>query len=471
MKTGFDRKRKGSVLMLVAVSMVTLIAVAGLGIDVGMMYRMRAQMQLAADAASLAAAVQVSADQLATAKKFSSLNGFTDGVGGCTIGGGMVAGTPTDYQITIAQPYLTLFVGLVGAKKIDLQVQSVARYSSQMPISINGGGTPGNASNLATLSCFGPYALFGNGDAYSTMFLNDGTANPCYNRNGYDFVITIPSNYQTLFSTNKLVVQLYDPDCRNSGSNSIDEIRDPNSGSSQYPITLPAGFVKNTKTQYTVFTVPNGLKDLTTQTQIAQATYCTETATERLWVTPAGFSIDLTAYPGVTQFRLNAKAIAGSSENGYFLRAGPPSLEQTTDWTTTQFSALSTEQQAALDNIKATGYLPLNINSSGTLDINLGTLPAANGVPYNVSILKFDTDVGASRWGITYTDTNSIINYQGENNTAGAAFKTDTIPIPSDYPGGTLTAHYTGGASDTSSWSMTYLGNAVGNPGKVKLIQ
>ena len=40
--------------------------------------------------------------------------------------------------------------------------------------------------------------------------------NPAYNANGYDFQVTVPANYRTLFGTNRLVVQLDPPDSSNA---------------------------------------------------------------------------------------------------------------------------------------------------------------------------------------------------------------------------------------------------------------
>ena len=467
------RRRQGAVLVLIAVGAATLIGMAGLAIDVGLAYRQHAAMQMACDAAALAGVVQLPASQtggtdnmLAEAKRFAGLNGFTDGQNGCTVTGSIPTGSPNDYRVIITSNFAPLFTALVGAKRFTMSTAATARNFSRLPVSITGGGNPGQSNSITTLSVFGPYAYHSYGDAYSTKYLQNGQPNPSYNPNGFDFQITVPANYRTLFNTNILNVQVFDPDCGDNpgaASSGTDELR-PNNTAAPAP---PAGFVQNTTTQYSVFTVPNGFKDLTTQTQIAQATYGQDASVSNIWVTPTGFSINLDDYPGVTSFRLNVKAINGSSENGFNLRAGPPSLNQSTDWATTQADFSTAAKRSALDMIQASGLLPLNFDGSGTANIGLGTLPAANGTPYRVHIMKFDTDVGAT--GVNYTDT--LGNTYPGTLAGNDQFAEDIINIPGTYAGGSLTAHYTAGASDTSSWSMTYEGAAAGLPGVVKLIE
>lgn len=470
--------RRGGVLVLIGVSATTLIALAGLAIDVGLAYRQHCTMQMACDAAALAGVVQLPPAQtpgqdlmIQEARRFAALNGFSHGVNGCTVTGAIPAGSPNDYEVVITSNFTPLFVAMVGVRMFNMSVSATARAFSQLPVDINGGGLPGQANNVTTLSAFGPYALFSNGDAYSARFLDNGRVNPSYNANGYDFQISVPANYRTMFSTNRLVVQIFDPDTgHNSGgaTDGNDEIRARNGNipSSQ----IPADFNQLTTTKYTITTVPNGFKDLTSQVQIATATYRDNAATSNVWVTPTGFDINLDDYPDVTQFRLNVKTLNGSSENGFLLRAGPPGLASSSDWSTSNSNFNTAAKRDALNMIKSSGYLPLNFNRPGTTEtaaIGLGTLPPANGVSYRVHILKFDTDVGAVSIG--YRDSNG--NTWPGLLSAGGQFRTDTFTVPASYPGGKLTADYRAGGTDTSSWSMTYEGSAPGLPGTVKLIK
>ena len=471
------RNRRASVLVLISLSATTLIALAGLAIDVGLAYRQHSAMQVACDAAALAGVVQPPPSQtpgqdlmLQEARRFAQLNGFSDGVSGVAVTGQIPPGSPNDYEVVITSQFAPLFTALVGVRMFTMSVGATARAFSQMPVDINGGGLPGQSNNVTTLSAFGPYAMFSFGDAYGTMFLDSGRVNPAYNPNGYDFQVTVPANYRTVFNTNHLVVQIFDPDTGdNAGgaTNGTDEIRDlnPNIPANQ----IPADYDRLTKTRYTLTTVPNGFRDLTTQTQVATATYGQDSTTSDKWITPSGFDINLDNYPGVTQFRLNVKTLNGASENGYLLRAGPPAMATTADWSTANSNFNTAAKQDALNMIKSSGYLPLNFNTSSTqtASIGLGQLPPANGTPYSVHILKFDTDVGAVSVG--YRDTNG--NTWPGALAANGQFKTDTFSLPGTYPGGKLTADYRAGGTDTSSWSMTYDGSSPGLPSTVKLIK
>jgi uncharacterized membrane protein len=81
-------QHSGQVLLLSVFSMLALIGIAGLAVDIGLLYSTRRQMQTAADAAGIAGAnaLQTSQSQnyeLAAAD-VAGLNGFTNGQSGVT---------------------------------------------------------------------------------------------------------------------------------------------------------------------------------------------------------------------------------------------------------------------------------------------------------------------------------------------------------------------------------------------------
>jgi hypothetical protein len=464
-KYAFECDRKGSVIALMAVSLTMLVGMAGLGIDVGMAYRHRAAMQLACDAAALAACVESNdANALAKARQLAGANGFVHGENGCQVTGARVTGSRGDYDVTIIQPYLTTFVRAVGATSINVGTTARGHYDSLAPININGGGTPGQSMGLTTLSLFGPYAWHSYGDAYSTKYLNNGQANPTYNPRGQDFLINLPANYRTLYG-NTLRVDVFDPDCGNpgdvdDGTGLADEIRPKNTN-----VATPSGFSTTTQTRYSLYAVPGDPNDQTTHTLVtAPVTYGENDSTSQEWVTPSGFSINLDNHPGINTFRLNVTAISGSSENGFHLRAGPPTqaVDANGDWVS---------PPAALNMISSTGVLPLNFNGTGTATFQLGALPAAAGTPYTVRITKFDIDVGATRT-VTYADSIGTSFPAGTvPNPANDVYSTDTIAIAASYAGANFRVNYQAGGQDTSSWVMSFDGSAPGIPGKVKLVR
>jgi uncharacterized membrane protein len=74
------QSRKGFVLIVTAISMTLLLGLAGLGIDIGRMYVIRAELQSFTDAAALSAAIE--------------LNGTESGVARARIGAGRLASGP-----------------------------------------------------------------------------------------------------------------------------------------------------------------------------------------------------------------------------------------------------------------------------------------------------------------------------------------------------------------------------------------
>jgi hypothetical protein len=145
----------------------------------------------------------------------------------------------------------------------------------------------------------------------------------------------------------------------------------------------------------------------------------------------------------------------GSSENGFDLRAGPPRADGV------PFNP------ANGTSFLANGHIPINFNKdNGTTTIRLGYVPpeAANG---ELLIRKFDTDVGGQSVVYKCEGWNS---FNGEL-AGNGQWVTDTIPLPSDYPGGMWTATYVANTQDTSAWEMAYSGPAPAGRRKVSLVR
>jgi len=131
------RSEAGQTMPLVALAMVTLLATAGLAVDMGYMRYQKRMMQTAADAAALAAATdenlgdpsQVQNDALAVAAQ----NGFQDGVNNTTVAVTPVAplGTAlgTAVRVVIQKQYPALFMQVVGIPNSTISAAGMATLS------------------------------------------------------------------------------------------------------------------------------------------------------------------------------------------------------------------------------------------------------------------------------------------------------------------------------------------------------
>jgi len=127
-------RRRGSVVLLVALSLPVLISFAGLAVDVGLLWTVKRQMQTAADAAAVAAATALRNGQSheLAAKELSSLNGFTDGAQGVTVTAnhppaiGRYAGNNDYIEVIVAEPQPSFFMRLLGPPSMTVRARAVA---------------------------------------------------------------------------------------------------------------------------------------------------------------------------------------------------------------------------------------------------------------------------------------------------------------------------------------------------------
>ncbi|MCG3152543.1 MAG: hypothetical protein GEEBNDBF_01844 [bacterium] len=452
------RVRRGNTLVFTAIAGVSLMGFSTLVVDAGFLYREKTQMQRAADAAALAGARQLPQEIKAgqEAMRLAEENTYVDGVGGVT-----VVGTrnpdglhPGWYEVEIARPVSLFFGPLLGMSNSTVRATATASFTSPLPMNINGGGVYGT-NGIQNLSVFGKYAQYSYGDPFSPAWLDNGQDNPLHNPNGYDFKVDIPANYAAINGTNIVKVEIFDPDtwnvgnAVNAGAGRIDEIRSAPGGGHPQPTNI------RTTTRFQLYAPSDTPNDPTDDILIAEAIYGPETttATDMKWVTPAGFEFNLASY-GAGGYRLNVCAIDGSSENGFNLRAGPP-LESGEAFNPNNGT-----------KVTATGNLPINFNVSGTVNIELGDLPA-EAAGSNIYVDKFDTDVGAK--SVTYYDDKG--NTWPGRLSGNGTWKLDVLKIPNGYTGGKLYAQYQAGAQDTSVWQMYWDGGIPGGPSVLKLVK
>ncbi len=481
-------RRRGVSMWLFVMSMPMIFGVCGLVIDLGQLQAKRAQAQRAADAAALAGA-QVSNGQatdalvISTSQQYAAINGFdinsptkparvtvTPNYG--TQSGNGYADTVyvkvgSDEPVYFAPVAETLLaaVGLESvAARFSRAVAAEARAEKEVHLPLSLGGPFGIADpnvSPANVSVFGPEAFYNYGDPYSTRFLQDGGVNPLYDQTGgySNFSLEVPKDYVSTQSDKFVHIQIFDPECYSpGGSDSYDEIRGSNptnQHSAQYPVH---------HTQDATTTVYELWKD---GKKLSEATYANSDATDASWVEPPGFNVNVETY-GTGEYQIKVKALDGSSENGFLLRAGPTKgLALTdTDWNDQFGDKNGTDPSHTLTPISALDHLQMNFTQSGKVKFQLGYL-AADQAGRDVKVSKFDVDVGSQT--ITYTTdppidgiAPGVIPQPGNG-----VWSTDTIHLPDNWKGGSLYAEYVAGKGDTSSWQL--LGS--GKDGIVRLVQ
>lgn len=125
------RDQSGSVLIIVSVSMVVLLGMAGLALDMGRGYVTRARLVRAIDAGVLTGARtlrkgQTTAEQQAFA--VAAANGFVDGQGGVSLGIGFSKNAEGEQTVTMSasQPMPTVLMHLLGKDELMISAVSAA---------------------------------------------------------------------------------------------------------------------------------------------------------------------------------------------------------------------------------------------------------------------------------------------------------------------------------------------------------
>ena len=140
-----SRTESGVVLVLFTLMVTTLLALAGLAIDVGLWYVEAQSVQKTADMAALSGAVHLPADPAgatSTAKDVAAKNGYTDGDvanGNVHVTAIPVTGKPYDLRATVTKTFRSVFASLVGLDSISITRAATAEY--EQPVDM---GSPAN---------------------------------------------------------------------------------------------------------------------------------------------------------------------------------------------------------------------------------------------------------------------------------------------------------------------------------------
>jgi hypothetical protein len=153
-----DRRQRGSVAVVMAASLTFLFALGALAVDAGFLYTRERSLQAVTDAAALAGGRGFT-DGTSTTKAtdMATKNGYTNGVGGNTVG---VAYPATrQIQVTITSPQALVFGRIFGIGSKSMTATSIAAATPDDPAIWAGGGC-GVTTGLKLGG--GPFTITGN---------------------------------------------------------------------------------------------------------------------------------------------------------------------------------------------------------------------------------------------------------------------------------------------------------------------
>lgn len=328
---------RGSIMVLVALAMTTLVAFVGLTVDGGYIYLQYSKMSRAADAAALAAALRLPEMKECTAQadEIASRNGFTNGVEDVQVAT-FQKSDPNWVYVTVKKKQRMFFVTILGIDYFDMSATAAAKcdYINRLPIESTGiFGVEG----VQYLCLWGENIVASYGGAHSAKWHDDGSLNPEYNEYGFDYQLKVPDDYAAKNGTTLVQVDIFDADCWNMNDSVSKQDENPRQNIDQIFLKGDSGtwepgmktpFTKNpsatgrTVTTYTLFNA-EGVK-------IADYVWddsCDPMVTDMQWYSPPGFTIDTAKY-GTGDFRINVSGGDGCSRNVYHLRSGPPRADK-----------------------------------------------------------------------------------------------------------------------------------------------
>jgi hypothetical protein len=225
-------KEGGYVAVMTAMLLFILMGLAAFAVDVGHWYQVGQQEQAAADAAAMAGVTYLpgnSVSAFSTAKNYSKINGFQDGVSSTTVTPGL-DGRPTRLRVMVSQTVPNFFGSLLGVSNTTVSRTAVADYSEPVPMGSpcnEFGNDPDPASNRAT-ACSGVLGQFwanvnspgsdkANGDAYQSLSCPTGadgctgSTNNDYATDGYYYTVSVKADPVSGAVMSSLTIQLFDP--------------------------------------------------------------------------------------------------------------------------------------------------------------------------------------------------------------------------------------------------------------------
>lgn len=116
--------QRGQTTIVMALSIFSVLGMAGLAADVGTLFRAKRVLQTAADAAAITAAAEGRyGDFVTPAKNIAALNGVTDGSNGYTVSVGLISG---GYRVVASQSAPTFFMKVFHLNSMSVSATAVA---------------------------------------------------------------------------------------------------------------------------------------------------------------------------------------------------------------------------------------------------------------------------------------------------------------------------------------------------------
>jgi Flp pilus assembly protein TadG len=133
MRTLNLKDESGQAMILTLLSMTILLGFVGFATDVGVMFHVRRNMQIAADGAAVAAAAELNyGDSAAAGQAAAAQNGVVNGVNGDTVAinigplSGPFAGNPNYVEAVVTQTQPTIFIALFNQLSMNVSARAVA---------------------------------------------------------------------------------------------------------------------------------------------------------------------------------------------------------------------------------------------------------------------------------------------------------------------------------------------------------
>lgn len=195
------RDQRGQVLVLAALSMITLLGFVALAVDVGILFRAKRNAQIAADAAAIAGALDYNYNTSvpsakAAAQAAATANGVTNGTGGTVV---TVSLPPADgpntscsgcVEVQITEPNPTIFMAMSGPRSVAVGARAVAGKGGPGPAclytlgstGITGSGTGGisvpscNIDDNGGITLSGSQAISANQTNMKGSYTHSGTS-------------------------------------------------------------------------------------------------------------------------------------------------------------------------------------------------------------------------------------------------------------------------------------------------------
>lgn len=206
---------KGQSIVIIAFTMIGILAFVGLAVDVGFVFARSSQLQSAIDSAALAGVTELSSGQQsradAKARQFLSANNIPDEAIDTMQTHVMI--TPiqaTQYAVTVTWPVELFFLKVIGRDTVNVTKTATAAYFPLADVYASRRAEQG-ALTTSNQSIFGPNICTDFGDPFSPW--NSQWAPGVYK---YQYRILIPSTYPS----DIVRVELFDPDSINQSANS-----------------------------------------------------------------------------------------------------------------------------------------------------------------------------------------------------------------------------------------------------------